>query len=114
MVVRIRLVGDHAQADLVDLAAWLSREDEFRGRVSSQRPTVMSDEMGGFPDVLEVVLSAQGVGTVLAASLTMWIKHRRPSADVEITKPDGRSVKVSVRDATSPDTENLLRLVLED
>ncbi|MFF3951539.1 hypothetical protein ACFYYN_43160 [Streptomyces sp. NPDC001902] len=113
MDVRIRLSGDTAAAELVELANWLSREDDFRGRVSAAQPLVRAGQMGSVADVLIVALGAQGVGTVLAASLSTWIRHRRPSADIEVTGADGRGVRVSVRGCTEREIEVLLRQALE-
>ncbi|MFI9327093.1 hypothetical protein ACIGZJ_06020 [Kitasatospora sp. NPDC052868] len=114
MKARIRLTGDGASAELVELAAWLSREDELRGRTAIEKPETPPDQMGGLADILIVALGAQGAGTVLAASVAVWIRHRRPSADIEVTGPDGRSVRISVRDAPNLDVEAVLRHALEE
>ncbi|NEW26467.1 hypothetical protein GV790_07200 [Nocardia cyriacigeorgica] len=113
-VVRIRLVGEQARAELVDLAAWLSREDELRGRVSVDTPVVAEGEMGALADVVNVAMGAPGLGAALVTSLTMWIRHRRPSADIEVTNSAGRSVKVVVRDVKDGDLAEMLRQALDD
>ena len=113
MNARIRLSGQDVPTELVELAEWMSREDEFRGRVEVEQPEVRPGEMGGAAEVLVVALGAQGAGTALAASLSIWIKHRRPSVDIEVTNSDGRSVKLSVRDFDVADLGELLRQVLE-
>jgi hypothetical protein len=113
MTVRIRFVGDDADRELTDLASWLSREDEFRGRVSVERPAVQPDDMGAVADALVVALGAHGLGAALATSLTVWIRHRRPSIDIEITRVRGRSVKIAVRDAPDREVADLLRQALE-
>jgi hypothetical protein len=110
----IRLSGEEASLELVELAAWLTSEDELRGRVTVRSAAVSPGEMGGgIADVLIVALGAQGVGTVLAASLSTWIKHRRPSADIEITDEEGRSTKISIRDATPDTVDAVVRRALE-
>jgi len=113
MGARIRLSGQEAVTELVQLTEWLSREDEFRGRVEVEQPEVPQDAMGGAAEVLVVALGVQGAGTALATSLSIWIKHRHPAVDIEVTGPDGRSVKLSVRDYASSDLGDLLREVLE-
>ncbi|GAU65857.1 putative hypothetical protein [Streptomyces sp. NBRC 110611] len=113
MQAYIRLTGETAPAELTGLTEWLSREGEFRGRTAVGRPEVRPDQMGGITEVVIVALGAQGAGTMLAASLSVWIRHRRPSADIEVTGPDGRSVKVSLRNAPEEDVEAVLRRVLE-
>ncbi|MET9148186.1 MULTISPECIES: hypothetical protein [unclassified Streptomyces] len=113
MQAYIRLTGDTAPKELTGLTDWLSREDEFRGRTAVERPDAPPDHMGGLTEVVIVALGAQGAGTALAASLSVWIRHRRPSADIEVTGPDGASVKVSLRDVPEADVEAVLRRVLE-
>ncbi|MFF2042516.1 hypothetical protein ACFVVX_19015 [Kitasatospora sp. NPDC058170] len=114
MQARIRLTGEQGPAELVELADWLSREDELRGRAAIEKPATPPGQMGGLADILIVALGAQGAGTVLAASVAVWIRHRRPSADIEVTGPDGRSVRISVRDAPDLDVEAVLRRALEE
>ncbi|MFI6848983.1 hypothetical protein OG535_02420 [Kitasatospora sp. NBC_00085] len=113
MQARIRLTGEKGPAELVELADWLSREDELRGQTAIEKPETLPEQMGGLADILIVALGAQGAGTVLAASVAVWIRHRRPSADIEVTGPDGRSVRISVRDAPELDVEAVLRHALE-
>ncbi|PPJ36358.1 hypothetical protein C5E45_20100 [Nocardia nova] len=113
MAVRIRLTGGNAQSELLDLTTWLSDEDELRGRVSTEQPVVRPGEMGGLADVLVVAVGAQGMGAVLAASLSVWIKHRRPSAEIEIVGPDGRNVKIAVRDLPDHEVADLLKQALD-
>ncbi|KUN08714.1 hypothetical protein AQI95_06760 [Streptomyces yokosukanensis] len=113
MRAHIRLSGETAQAELIGLAEWLGREDDFRGRTVVERPESRPDLMGGVAEVLIVALGAQGAGTVLAASLSVWIRQRRPSADIEVTGPDGQSVRISLRNVPQPDLDAVLRKVLE-
>ncbi|WP_333767870.1 effector-associated constant component EACC1 [Streptomyces sp. IBSBF 2435] len=113
MQAHIRLNGETAQTELSALADWLSREDEFRGRSAMERPEARPGHMGGISEVVIVALGAQGAGTALAASLSVWIRHRRPSADIEVTGPGGETVKISLRNVPEADLETVLRRVLE-
>ncbi|MFJ9446975.1 hypothetical protein ACIRRH_34760 [Kitasatospora sp. NPDC101235] len=113
MDITITLIGESAAADLEGLAAWLAEEDELRGRVTVPAPAVRADEMGGIADTLVVALGAQGAGAILATAVSTWIKHRRPSADVEFSREGGMSVKVSVRDANPETVDALVRKALE-
>ena len=109
----IRLSGDAAQALLTELRAWLSREEALRGRVSTVQPTILVNQMGALAEVLIVAVGAQGAGTVLATSLAAWIRHRRPSLDIEVTGADGRRVKIATRGADI-DVASLIRDVVGD
>ncbi|MBL1120587.1 hypothetical protein JK364_51125 [Streptomyces sp. 110] len=113
MSTKIRLSGAQAQSALVELSDWLSREDLLRGRISIERGPIQPEQMGAISDVLLVALSANGAGVALATSLSVWIKHRRPSIDLEVTNENGQSVTVHVRDAPAQDIEPLLRKALE-
>lgn len=113
MQAYIRLTGETARAELTALAEWLSREDEFRGRSTIEPSGARPGDMGGISEVVIVALGAQGAGTVLAASLSVWIRHRRPSADIEVTGPGGQSVKISLHNAPEAVLETVLRRVLE-
>ena len=113
MDVGIRLSGDSAHALLTELHAWLSREDALRGRVAAGQSAIPPGQMGGLTEVLIVGLGAQGAGSVLATSLAVWIRHRRPSVDIEVTGADGRRVKIAARDADI-DVAALVRDVVGD
>jgi Effector Associated Constant Component 1 len=113
MDVQIRLSGDAAQALLPELRAWLSREDALRGRVSAAELVIPPGQMGAVAEVLIVALGAQGAGTAVATSLATWIRHRRPSVDIEVTGTDGRRTKIAARDADI-DVAGLVRDVVGD
>lgn len=114
MGVRIQLSGDSASSELAGLMDWLMRSDEFRGRVFVEQAMVPLDQMGAATEVLIVALGAHGVGSVLASSLSVWIRHRRPSVDVEVTNEQGRRVKLSVRDSATIDVAAVLSALLGD
>jgi hypothetical protein len=111
--VQIRLSGDAAQALLAELRAWLSHEEALRGRVLAGQPAIPPGQMGAVAEVLIVALGAQGAGTAVATSLAAWIRHRRPSVDIEVTGVDGRRVKIAARDANI-DVAGLVRDVTGD
>jgi hypothetical protein len=109
----IRMVGESAAVDLQGLSAWLAEEEELRGRVTIPAPAISADEMGGIADTLVVALGAQGAGAILATAVSTWIKHRRPSADIEVSRDGGVSVKISVRDSPPETVDALVRKALE-
>lgn len=111
--IRVQLSGT-AENLLPELRSWLAHEDDLRGRVSAEEPTIQPGQMGGIAEVLIVALGAQGTGAALAASLKAWIRHRRPAVDIELTGADGRRVKIATRDASIDDVEGLIREVAGD
>ncbi|MBF6301026.1 hypothetical protein IU459_26280 [Nocardia amamiensis] len=113
MTVRIRLVGDDIWTELTELMSWLGREDDFRGRVSIEQQPIRPGEMGAVSDVLIVALGAGGAGTVLATSLGVWIVHRKPRVDIEITRDEGQSVKIVARGLPEGEVTQLLHKALD-
>jgi hypothetical protein len=67
--------------------------------------------MGGLADGLIVALGGGGTLTVLARSLSVWLKQRRADVKIEVRGPDGRSVIVSTNRVSDP--EAVIMSVLE-
>lgn len=114
MTAQIRLVGENVAPELRDLASWLRREDEFRGRVVVEQQPVQPGNMGALSDMLVVAVGSGGLSTALATSLALWIKHRKPKADIEITRSKGLSVKIALRDLSEDELAKVLLKALED
>jgi hypothetical protein len=91
--LRLRDVTDLG-VELASLREWLSSEPEFRGRVQRDTPPAQPTDMGGLSDVLVVAVGSGGAMTVLLQSLGTWLKARRPEVSVEVTSPDGSTMKV--------------------
>ncbi|GAA2781767.1 hypothetical protein GCM10010470_14630 [Saccharopolyspora taberi] len=110
MRAHVRVEGGlNQQVEFQSLHEWLRREDELRGLVSVDRPPIRSGEMGALSDTLVVSVSSAGAITVLARSLSVWLRQRR--SDVKITVDADGSVTVDAKRA--PDAEALVRKVLE-
>ncbi|MGH3930392.1 MAG: effector-associated constant component EACC1 [Pseudonocardiaceae bacterium] len=111
MQARVRVVEGHdIQAELVSLRRWLTSEDELRGRVTLDQPLLTPGQMGALADVLLVALGGGGAGTVLAHSLRVWLSQRRGDVTIEVSTPDGRSVKLAAKGVA--DVTQLIREVL--
>jgi len=88
-----------ADDELRSLLDWLRQEDDLRGRVHLTPVVAQPGHMGGISDSLSVALGSGGALTVLATSISVWLKHRRSDLTVEITvgertaKIDGKRVK---------------------
>jgi Effector Associated Constant Component 1 len=102
--------------DVESLWEWLRQEPELRGRLTTASAPAPQGAMGA-PIELVVALAttAGGVATVLARSLSTWLtereRQRRSDVTIKVTGPGGRQVQVSARRV--PDSEQLLRAVLE-
>jgi hypothetical protein len=93
MEVQIRVVG--GGDDVAALRAWLSDEDELRGRVKVASAPVSETELGSALDLLTVTLGAGGAGTVLVSSLITWLQTRRTTVKLTV-EAGGRSVTLDV------------------
>lgn len=76
------------------LARYLRGEEEFRGRVRVVAGVAPPDAMGAVADSLIVALTQTGTVTALSATLIAWIRSRRGSARLTVTRPDGSTVTV--------------------
>lgn len=106
----IRLVQQASPETLRDLYAWLSREDELRGRVRLRSGRPEPDEMGAVADVIVAVVAGGGL-TALGRSLTVWLRQLRSDVTIEITGPDGRTARVDAKRVR--DAETLIHGVLD-
>jgi hypothetical protein len=90
MEARVVLSGsEDVQEELISLRRWLSDEPEFRGRVRIQEAPVQFGQMGGLVEALSVAVASGGALTVLANSVSVWLRERRSTLTVKIVKPDG-------------------------
>jgi hypothetical protein len=94
--------------DLRALRNWLSGEEELRGRVRlrSQRP--QPGTLGALPEALVV---AGPLVAALVPALISWIRSRHTEVSVELTGPDGRSVKITAGQVRRMGATELTRMI---
>lgn len=109
MDLEIRIAAG-AEESLDSLYAWLSDEEELRGRVSAAPRPIGAQELGSLPDLLTVALGAGGAGSVLASSLRTWLQTRRTTVKITMTVA-GRSLTVDLQ--TVDDAAPLLEQILK-
>lgn len=107
--IRVTAARD-ALAELTSLREWLGREAAFRGRVQVERQPIEPGQMGGVTDTLTVALGAGGTVTVLANSVSVWLRQRRSDVKIEVSSSNGK--KVTVTAERVPDPVALIRTVL--
>ncbi|MGW6700026.1 effector-associated constant component EACC1 [Nocardia sp. NPDC055049] len=98
-IVQLRVREDlHTEAELISLHEWLNHEPELRGKVHTDAHSKpAAGEMGWPVDVLVVSVGSGGAITVLVGSVTTWIRTRRSTLFVEVTKPDGSKLRIDAR-----------------
>ncbi len=96
METRLVVEGADSAAALVSLNEWLRRTDGLRSRVRLTQKAFAPGEMGGVFDALVVAAGAGGALTVLANSLSVWLRQpRRSTVTVSVERPDGTRVEIS-------------------
>ncbi|MFF6781168.1 hypothetical protein [Streptomyces sp. NPDC012510] len=115
--VTLRLLPDDATDDSIEddlalLRRGLVAEPELRGRVRLVTKAPEEGQMGSGIELLAIALGSSGAVTALVRSLPALLKARRAAATVELTLPDGRSVKVTADSAD--DARTLLDTALRD
>jgi hypothetical protein len=109
MDIKVRVTGG-GDGELAALGAWLSDEDELRGRVKIVRGPIGDTELGSLPELLTVALGAGGAGTALATSLRTWLSTRRTSAKITVQAGE-RSISLDIQ--TVGDVAPLLERILK-
>lgn len=66
--------------------------------------------MGAALETLQVALGAGGAATVLATSVSVWLKTRRPSVSLRVRRRDGSELEI---DATVEDVDSVVRHFVE-
>lgn len=100
--VTVAVDGDDAGATLGALFDWLRREEVLRGHIRFRSAAVTPAAMGSLDEALLVVLSSGGAVSVLARSLTEWVKHRTIDVRLTLTRPDGETIEVDARRIQDP------------
>ncbi|MFF5304883.1 hypothetical protein ACFY5F_36580 [Streptomyces sp. NPDC013161] len=98
--------------DLALLRRGLVAEPELRGRVGLVNKAPGKGQMGSGIELLTIAIGSSGAVTALIRSLPTLLKAWRAAATVELTLPDGRSVKVTADSAD--DAQILLDTALRD
>jgi len=95
------------------LRVWLVEEPDFRGRLRYVGRAAVPGQLGAVADVLAVAVGSGGALTVLASSLSVWLKQPRRS-DVRLTvhAPDGTVVEIDAHRCTVSEVEAALRASL--
>ena len=95
--IRVLCAAD-AEADVRSLYDWLKSEyDLCQSRVGLTSPRINDGEMGTGLEIVTVALSSGGTVTVLANSLSVWLRTRGTDLTFEISGPTGKIVIAAQR-----------------
>lgn len=117
MEAEIRVSGGRGIAvdevgELTALLEWLRGERGLAGAIREVRLPPGPGELGGAVEALAVALGAGGAAGTLARSLFGWLRTRRPSLKVTVTK-GARSITIEASEVRDGDVLSLLREILE-
>src|SRR5579859_5942433 len=94
--VTLGVVGDHSVDLIRSLRGWLLDDDDLQCRVVFARVVPESNTLGPSMDALVVAL-APGVATALASVLIAWIRRQTGDGTIRITRIDGTSVELDIK-----------------
>jgi Effector Associated Constant Component 1 len=109
--IEIRDVG--AGEDVRALRAWLSGEEDLRGRVRLVEPPTKTGQMGGITDAVTIAISGGGVATVTVRSVFAWLRQRQRGHRVRLTLQDSSGRRADVELDGLHDSESVLEKVLD-
>jgi hypothetical protein len=103
--------GVDEAGELAALLDWLRAEPKLAGAIREARTPPGPGELGGAAEALVVALGPGGAAGALAGSLFGWLRTRRPSLKVTVTK-GSRSITVEASDIRDRDVLSVLRETL--
>lgn len=81
------LTLDGADADeLRDLHRALAAEPDLRGRVALRHRPPAPGHLGPIVEAVEVALAPGGALTVVSGAVLVWLRHRRSSVKIKLTR----------------------------
>jgi Effector Associated Constant Component 1 len=87
--ITAEVAGVDDEEESRSLRAWLLRESDPAVRVITAGRETGPETLGATAETLQVALGTGGAATVLATSVAVWIKTRRPRVRLRLRRPDG-------------------------
>lgn len=108
VTITVESVNGHAGPD--DLRRWLGGQPALRGRVRRQTDGPLPGTMGAAGDVVLAVLEPGGVAAAFAGAVVAWVRTRRGTQTVTLTRPDGTRLTVSTTEVKGLDAQQAAEL----
>ncbi|MFG2114106.1 hypothetical protein ACGFRB_15970 [Streptomyces sp. NPDC048718] len=88
--------GAAADGAALDLREWLRGDPELRPRIEPVRAAEPEPgAMGALGELVALLLQPGGLTVTLAAGVVAWLRTRRGTQTVTITRPDGTQITVA-------------------
>ncbi|MFC5720810.1 hypothetical protein ACFP1Z_11600 [Streptomyces gamaensis] len=110
MHLTITVESPNGRGGTDDLRRWLGEHHELRGRVSRQTRVTTPGTMGASGDALLAVLEPGGVAAAFAGAVVAWIRARRGTQTVTVTRPDGSGFTVTTTQVGGLDARQVAEL----
>jgi hypothetical protein len=117
-------ITDGDPDELRDLRAWLTQEDQLRGRVTlTQDGPPEPGTLGVALEALSVSIESGGAVTVLIAGIMSWLRqgygqrHRTSTTVIKLRRADGARVEISAATAGTWSTAEIaaqIRQLVQD
>jgi hypothetical protein len=111
VLAQIRVSGRDDIEEVGDLWEWLRAERGLAGAVRAVHSGPGETELGGALEMLTVAVSSGGAATVLAQSLTAWLRTRRATVAITVATK-ARTVTVNASNLDAEAVVPLLQQVL--
>ncbi|MGK4579064.1 effector-associated constant component EACC1 [Kitasatospora sp. HPMI-4] len=93
--------------DISDLAAWLEAEDILRGCVRRESGPVPRGALGGELSQLAVSLGSGGAATAMASVIVAWLRRRKSTLTLRVSRPDGSMVELRAEQVRTLDAAGI-------
>lgn len=93
-----------------ELRRWLGGQPGLRGRVSRRTGAPVPGAMGAAGDAVLAVLEPGGVAAAFAGAVVAWVRTRRGSQTVTVTRPDGTRFTLSTTHVKGLDAQQAAEL----
>ncbi|MEU5425683.1 hypothetical protein AB0H73_08735 [Streptomyces olivoreticuli] len=110
MQVTITVESVNGPAGPDDLRRWLVGQPGLRGRVHRQVDGPAPGTMGAAGDVVLAVLEPGGVAAAFAGAVVAWVRTRRGTQTVTVTRPDGTRFTLSTTQVKGLDARQAAEL----
>jgi hypothetical protein len=101
MLIEIKIESRDPATDLAELWEWLDGEPKLRALLHKTPRRMTESELGTVWDAISIAVGSGGVLTVLARSLSTWLKSRRGSVMMTIKTPS-REIKIDIQGTRDP------------
>ncbi len=107
MDLNLAVTGSGAADEVRSLHAWLTAEDEIRGRARLVTGVPGPGVLGPTADSIAVALGPGGISAAVAVGLVTWLRQRRSDVVVRVRGRSGKAIELSAKRVGGLDSAQL-------